>query len=89
MVIVPLFADQFENARRIAGAGAGLVVQSDAKDEAVPVFDDAAVEAIAESINTVLDAPSYRDAARGIAQEMGRAPDVDEVLDRLLSATSM
>lgn len=85
VVIVPLFADQFENARRIAGAGAGLVVHRDAKDEAAPVLDDAAVEAIAEAISTVLDTPSYRDAARRIAQEMGRAPDVDEVLDRLLS----
>lgn len=68
LVLVPLFADQRENARRIAGAGAGLVVDADARSAA-------------EAVEMVLDTPSYRERARRFAEEMADGPDALEVLD--------
>lgn len=72
LVMVPLFADQFENARRIAAARAGQIHPAAAPD-------------ITRGIDDVLGDPAYRDRARAIAAEMAATATVEEVLARLPS----
>jgi UDP:flavonoid glycosyltransferase YjiC (YdhE family) len=72
LVVVPMFADQFENARRIAAAGAGVVVDSEP-------------DPIARAITTVLDTPSFRTGARRIAADMAAAPAVDDLYAQLFT----
>jgi UDP:flavonoid glycosyltransferase YjiC (YdhE family) len=71
LVVVPMFSDQFENGRRIAAAGAGLVVESESA-------------AISDGISTVLETPTFRDGAQRIEAEMAANPDVDELVGALL-----
>jgi hypothetical protein len=87
VVVVPVFADQFENARRIAERGAGLTVEAD-QPGAAPlrrVIGEEDAPRIVEGITTVLATPSYRRGARRIAAEMAATQTVDEVLLALLS----
>ncbi len=72
LVMVPLFADQFENARRVAATRAGQVVETTAPQ-------------ITRSIEDVLGDVTYRDRARAIAAEMAATATVEEVLTRLPS----
>ncbi len=65
LVLVPMFADQFENARTIAAAGAGLIAEPDG---------------LRAAIETVLTEPAYRQAAGRIADELRSAPDPLSVL---------
>ena len=65
-VVVPLFADQPYNARRIAGLGAGLAV-----DEQDPAAVRAAVERL-------LAEPAFRVAAGRLALEAQALPSIDE-----------
>ncbi len=74
LVMVPLFADQFENARRVAQAGAGRVVET-------------RVPEITEGIHDVLGDVTYRDRARDIAAEMAATPTVEDVLARPPAST--
>jgi UDP:flavonoid glycosyltransferase YjiC (YdhE family) len=64
-VVVPLFADQPENARRVAEVGAGLAV---------------APAGIREAIERVLEEDSFRASAAAIAAEMRALPPVDDAL---------
>lgn len=86
-VVVPLFADQFENGRRIAETGAGLVVEAEPQHTGAPRrlvgHEDAA--RIAQGLEAVLGGPSYRREARRISDEMAATPTVDEVLATRLS----
>jgi UDP:flavonoid glycosyltransferase YjiC (YdhE family) len=84
LVVVPLFADQFENARRIAAAGAGVTVEdaTDALKARQPIGGSAAPR-VARAIDTVLGDPSYRRRARTIAAEMAAAPTAEDVLGLL------
>jgi UDP:flavonoid glycosyltransferase YjiC (YdhE family) len=84
LVIVPLFADQFANAPRVAEAEAGLVLETglDAGGGRRPLGQADAV-GLAETIETVRSQPSFRQHAQRIAGEMARAPTVDDVLDEL------
>jgi UDP:flavonoid glycosyltransferase YjiC (YdhE family) len=87
MVMVPLFADQFENARRIAAAGAGQIVEPARGSRRSPI-GDADARRITTAVNAVLTNPSYCDQAADIAAEMATAPTAGEVLDqRWLSTT--
>ena len=70
LVVVPLFADQPYNARRVAAVGAGAVVVPDAT-------------AIREAVQRVLDDKSYGAAARALAAELRAQPPVDAVVERL------
>jgi UDP:flavonoid glycosyltransferase YjiC (YdhE family) len=79
LVMVPLFADQFENARRIAAAGAGRVVEAQIKAGAGRSIRAAAAE-ITGSIEDVLGDVTYGDRARAVAAEMTATPTVEEVL---------
>jgi hypothetical protein len=86
LVVVPLFADQFDNGRRIADAGAGLTVEADQGDASSlrQVVGDEDAPRIAEAIQTVLATTTFRSHARRIAAEMAATPTVDDVLDTVL-----
>ncbi len=89
LVVVPVFADQFENGKRIADVGAGLVVEAErpaAQTEQfgaeVPrrVTGEQDVPAIRQAIDAALAEPSLRRQTAKIATEMAGAPSIDEVL---------
>jgi UDP:flavonoid glycosyltransferase YjiC (YdhE family) len=67
-VLVPLFADQPFNARRVEEVGAGLSVPAEA-------------DAIRSALEKVLADTSFRNAAAGIAAEMRGLPPVDEAFE--------
>ena len=64
-VVVPMIADQFENARRITDLGAGLTL----KPEDIVRLPDA--------VRALLADAGYREAARRIAEETNALPTVD------------
>ncbi len=66
MVVVPLFADQPHNARRVAAVGAGIVLEG----------GPAALGGLGDAVRRVLTDDSYRDGAGRIAREMGSLPPV-------------
>ena len=86
-VMLPMFADQFENARRVTEAGAGRKVgsgrQGTDEHRRPPGIDDA--PAIAGAIDAVLADPSCRDRARHLAAEVAAAPAPDAVMAQLLA----
>ena len=71
LALVPLFVDGPENARRVAGAGAAIVV------------DDAT--ALATAVRELLDDASYVEAARRIADDIRALPPVDAAVEVLTS----
>ena len=71
LVVVPLFADQPQNARRVAEVGAGLAVEPNREDPG------ATSAALREAIERVLDEPSYGERAGGLADELRAEPPVD------------
>jgi UDP:flavonoid glycosyltransferase YjiC (YdhE family) len=74
---LPQAADQFRNAAAGARAGAALVLTP----------DEATGEAIGAAVRRLLDEPSFRVAAQGVAAEIAAMPgpaDVVEVLTALL-----
>ena len=85
LVMVPLFADQFENARRIAKTRSGQVVETQITVDGARSVNVAAAPEITRSIEDVLGDVRYRDGARAIAAEMAATPTVEEVLTRLPS----
>jgi UDP:flavonoid glycosyltransferase YjiC (YdhE family) len=84
LVVVPLFADQFENAGRVAALGAGAVVESTAvhpSGRRDPTALDAGT--LAAAIESVLSAGAHRRAAANLAAEMAAAPGPGDLLDQL------
>lgn len=79
LVVVPLFADQPMNARRIAEVGAGLAVEPDRANV------QATLEPLRSAIETVLEDPAYGERARAIADEVRAEPPVDEAVPLLQS----
>jgi UDP:flavonoid glycosyltransferase YjiC (YdhE family) len=79
LVVVPLFADQPQNARRVAEVGAGLSVEPDRE------APDAATAPLREAIETVLRDPSYGERARALAEELRAQPPVDDAVPLLES----
>jgi UDP:flavonoid glycosyltransferase YjiC (YdhE family) len=77
LVVVPLFADQPQNARRVAEVGAGLAVEPAREDP------EATVAPLREAIERVLAEPAYRERARALAEELRREPSVDEAVPLL------
>jgi len=73
LVVVPLFADQPDNARRVAELGAGLNVERD-------------TNAIRLATTRVLAEPSFRHRARALAEEMAALPPIDRAVDALEKA---
>jgi UDP:flavonoid glycosyltransferase YjiC (YdhE family) len=87
VVVVPIFADQFENGRRVAECGAGLLVEPERGRADGPhrVLGDEDAPRIARAITAALADASYRRNARRVAIEMAAAPAVDDVLEGLLA----
>ena len=91
LVVVGSFADQFENGRRIADAGAGVVVEEIGRAigaSRTPIGEQDATR-IEQAIRTVLGEPSFRRRAERFAVEIEAYPTVDLVLDRLLTGGSL
>jgi MGT family glycosyltransferase len=87
LVVVPVFADQFENGRRVAASGAGLIVESESvpDDGSRAVITAADAPRIARAITDGLRDPAYRTQARRIADEMAATPTAAEVVEALLT----
>jgi UDP:flavonoid glycosyltransferase YjiC (YdhE family) len=73
MVVVPQFADQPDNAARVAALGAGLTVGS---GEAAP----ATTEEVRAAVTRVLGEPSFAAAAGALAAEIAALAEVDEAV---------
>jgi len=76
MVIVPISADQPENAERCAALGVARVVSLDALSE----------DSAREAVDSVIENGAYRTAAQQLARRAHDLPDVDhavELLERL------
>jgi hypothetical protein len=82
IVAVPLFADQFENSRRLADAGAALIVKGRRNRDAEPraLLSDEVVPNLTAAIDAVLRDGDFRRHAGLIAAEMAAMPSPDEVL---------
>lgn len=87
LVVVPLFADQFENGRRISASGAGWIVEIETRGsrESRQQLGKDHVPHIRHAIDVVLAETSYREQARGLAEEMATMPTADLVLANLLA----
>jgi UDP:flavonoid glycosyltransferase YjiC (YdhE family) len=68
LAVVPLFADQPQNARRVAELGAGVAVPPDA------------LPGLRPTVEALLDDPAYRFGAGRVAAEIAAQPPVDEVV---------
>ena len=75
MVVVPLFADQPHNARRVAAVGAGTAIEG----------GPSAVGALPDALARVLDDGSFRRAAERVADEIASLPPVSEAVPLLES----
>jgi MGT family glycosyltransferase len=74
-VLVPQGADNFTNATRCIAAGVGRRLMP----------EDLNADSLREAVRTVLDDPSYRDAAKRVAAEIAAMPGPDEVIADLAS----
>ena len=83
-MLTPFFADQPANARRVAAAGAGIVLgpNADSDGPALPL-GPADVAPLRAAIDAVLSQRSFGVAARQIAAEMAAAPLIDDQLELL------
>jgi UDP:flavonoid glycosyltransferase YjiC (YdhE family) len=68
-VVVPLFADQWENGVAVDGAGTGIVVGPDHRSE-----DD-----LDQALRTILGSSSHRAAAARVAEEIASMPTPSDV----------
>jgi UDP:flavonoid glycosyltransferase YjiC (YdhE family) len=84
LVVVPLFGDQPDNARRVEAVGAGVVVWPEGADESIRSGLDG--EALRDAVATVLADPAYRRVASELAAEMAALPPADETLAVLTDA---
>lgn len=86
LVICPLFADQAANGRMIESAHAGRVVPGRAlAPGSLRGLEPDDVAPLRETIQRVLDDPTYRDAARRVAAELATTPTGDNVVKSLPS----
>jgi UDP:flavonoid glycosyltransferase YjiC (YdhE family) len=81
VVVMPVFADQFENGRRVAAARAGVIVEPESANDSGPrsVIAEADAPRITAAIDDALANPTYCLGASAIAAEMAATPTVDEV----------
>lgn len=84
LVIAPLFADQPENARRVADVGAGVAVGP--RDQGAPT---SAIEPadLRGAITDVLADPGPAEVARRLAREIAALPPVDEAVAVITGAS--
>jgi UDP:flavonoid glycosyltransferase YjiC (YdhE family) len=74
LVVLPLFADQPDNAARVAALGAGLTVTG----------GPAAADQVGPAVAAVLDDPAYRAGASRVAAEMAALPTADQTATMLV-----
>jgi UDP:flavonoid glycosyltransferase YjiC (YdhE family) len=84
LAVVPLFADQPQNARRVAALGAGLALghRADA-DDATPVdsgMEAGRLDGLRDAVTSLLTDPRYRAAAGAVAAEIAAQPPVEAVV---------
>jgi UDP:flavonoid glycosyltransferase YjiC (YdhE family) len=75
MIIVPLAADQPDNADRCLAAGVARVLTP----------DDLDAGAVESAVNAVVSDPTYRHRAREVADEVSAMPGPDAAVDRIES----
>ena len=80
LVIVPLFADQPENARRVDAVGAGIAVPPDPSAPPEPIRSSLEPIPLGAAIEAVLAEPGYGRTARALAAEMQALPPTDTAL---------
>ena len=83
LVVVPLFADQPENARRVAAIGAGVAVEPGDAAPREPVRSTIDTSALRAAIEAVLADPTFRRCAERVADEMRALPPTDAALATL------
>ncbi len=83
LVVTPLFADQPDNARRVAAVGAGVVVEP---SDSGPFRSAVDPHQLRDAILAVMAGDTYTQAARAIAAEHRQLPPVDEALTLLDAA---
>lgn len=89
LVLVPLFADQPVNASRVAATGAALVVEPDyGPSKGMGTIAREHAPRLRAAIEAILSDPSYRHAARAIADQMHTYPSIDELLATLAADAS-
>jgi UDP:flavonoid glycosyltransferase YjiC (YdhE family) len=71
MAVVPLFADQPQNARRVEAIGAGIAVE--ARD----------IASLPGVVSRLLSEPGFRQTARRVAAEVEALPPVDAAIEAL------
>lgn len=88
LVCVPVFADQFTNARLVADAGAGLAVSVPPVEGAArTVIGSDQRDSITAAIHAVLADPRFALGASRIAAEMSATPTAESVMAALLATT--
>jgi UDP:flavonoid glycosyltransferase YjiC (YdhE family) len=73
--MIPLFADQPINAQLVQKAGAGIAIEG----------AEAGLPRLADTVQTLIDDPSYRHAAGAIADDIRALPPVDTAVDALVT----
>ena len=83
LVVLPLFADQPENARLVHRIGAGIALELDGSARAT--LDDAmaCLDALPAALREVLSTSAYHAAAGRVAAEAAELPPVDDVVPLL------
>ncbi|CAA9487637.1 MAG: Putative glycosyltransferase [uncultured Solirubrobacteraceae bacterium] len=84
LVVTPLFADQPHNGRRVAAAGAALLVEPHEAGAIRSAVDPAELRA---AIDTVLGDVGFERAAGDIAAEIRALPEADDALPVLAALT--
>jgi UDP:flavonoid glycosyltransferase YjiC (YdhE family) len=83
LVVLPLFADQPENARLVHGLGAGIALQLHGSARAT--VDDAldCLDRLPGAVRAVLAGPAYHAVAGRVAAEAEALPPIDDVVPLL------
>jgi MGT family glycosyltransferase len=76
-VVVPVFADQGRNARRVAEIGAGIALPQPPSILAAAEGAQDALASLGDLVRCVLDEPSYRRAGRDVAARARALPTVE------------
>jgi UDP:flavonoid glycosyltransferase YjiC (YdhE family) len=90
VVAMPIFADdQWRNARRVAELGAGIALDGDRGPQRRMLGGPRPEQfaELAKAVQTAIDDPTYRRAARGIANAIEALPPVDAAVDVLLESS--
>ncbi len=78
-LLIPTWADQWENSDALAGARSGILLEE----------DDRSAEAIHDAVNSLLHDTAYQDAANALATEIAAMPAPEDhvtTIERLVSA---